>query len=70
MGTVGDAYDDAMAEGFFASLEGGLIERSKFPSYAQACMTVFTWIEGWYTPGPATVVWASVSQFFRAASHE
>lgn len=27
MGTVGDAYDNAMAESFFASLEGELIER-------------------------------------------
>lgn len=26
MGTVGDAYDNAMAESFFASLEGELIE--------------------------------------------
>ena len=30
MGTVGDAYDNAMAESFFASLEGELIERSTF----------------------------------------
>ena len=48
MGTVGDAYDNAMAESFFASLEGELIERSTFQSKAQARMAVFTWIEGWY----------------------
>ena len=34
MGTVGDAYDNAMAESFFASLEGELIERSTFQSKA------------------------------------
>lgn len=50
MGTVGDAYDNAMAESFFASLEGELIERSTFQSKAQARMEVFTWIEGWYNP--------------------
>ena len=50
MGTVGDAYDNAMAESFFASLEGELIERSTFQSKAQARMAVFTWIEGWYNP--------------------
>lgn len=39
-----------MAESFFASLEGGLIERSTFQSKAQTRMAVFTWIEGWYNP--------------------
>ncbi len=48
MGTVGDAYDNAMAESFFASLEAELIERHSFESKAQARMAVFTWIEGWY----------------------
>ena len=50
MGTVGDAYDNAMAESFFAGLEGELIERNSFQSKAQARMAVFTWIEGWYNP--------------------
>ncbi|QPS11415.1 IS3 family transposase [Delftia acidovorans] len=49
-GTVGDAYDNAMAESFFASLEAELIERHSFESKAQARMAVFTWIEGWYNP--------------------
>ncbi|AEF87702.1 Integrase catalytic region [Delftia sp. Cs1-4] len=40
--TVGDAYDNAMAESFFASLEAELIERHSFESKAQARMTVFT----------------------------
>lgn len=47
-GSVGDACDSAMAESFFASLEGELIERSTFPSKAQARMAIFTWVEGWY----------------------
>lgn len=50
MGTVGDAYDNAMAESFFASLEGELLERNSFRSKAEARMAVFTWIEGWYNP--------------------
>jgi len=50
MGTVGDAYDNAMAESFFASLEAELIERQSFKSKAQARMAVFNWIEGWYNP--------------------
>lgn len=47
---MGNAYDNAMAESFFASLEGELIERNSFQSKAQARMAVFTWIEGWYNP--------------------
>lgn len=50
MGTVGDAYDNAMAESFFASLEGELLERNSFRSKAEARMAVFSWIEGWYNP--------------------
>ncbi|OHX21900.1 hypothetical protein BI344_05195 [Chromobacterium sphagni] len=39
-----------MAESFFASLEGELIERNSFRSKVEARMAVFTWIEGWYNP--------------------
>ena len=48
MGSVGDAYDNAMAESFFATLECELIERSTFRSKAQARTAVFAWIEGRY----------------------
>jgi putative transposase len=50
MGTVGDAYDNAMAESFFASLECELLDRRCFPSKTEARLAVFTWIEGWYNP--------------------
>ncbi len=50
MGTVGDAYDNAMAESFFASLECELINRRVFKSKAEARLAIFTWIEGWYNP--------------------
>ena len=36
MGSVGDAYDNAMAESFFASLECELIDRRSWKSYADA----------------------------------
>jgi len=48
MGTVGDAYDNAMCESFFATLECELLERKKFPSRSEAKMAIFTFIEGWY----------------------
>ena len=50
MGSVGDAYDNAMAQSFFASLECELIDRRSWKSFAEARMAIFTWIEGWYNP--------------------
>jgi putative transposase len=51
MGSVGDAYDNAMCESFFATLECELLARRRFASQAQARMAVFSYIEGWYNPG-------------------
>jgi putative transposase len=50
MGTVGDAYDNAMAESFFASLECELIDRKSWKTKTEARLAVFTYIEGWYNP--------------------
>ena len=50
MGTVGDAYDNAIAESFFASLECELINRRIWQTKSQARLAVFTWIESWYNP--------------------
>ena len=50
MGSVGDAYDNAMAESFFATLECELIDRRVWETQTQARLAVFTWIEGWYNP--------------------
>ena len=50
MGSVGDAYDNAMAESFFASLECELLNRRSFKSKAEARTALFTYIEGWYNP--------------------
>ena len=50
MGSVGDAYDNAMAESFFSTLEAELLSRRRFASQAEARMACFTYIEGWYNP--------------------
>lgn len=49
-GSVGDAYDNAMAESFFATLECELIERNVFKTKTDARMALFGYIEGWYNP--------------------
>jgi putative transposase len=46
---VGDAYDNALAEGFFATLECELLDRQRFATQA-ARLAVFDYIEGWYNP--------------------
>jgi putative transposase len=50
MGSVGDAYDNAMCESFFATLECELLEHRRFASQAEAKMACFSFIEGWYNP--------------------
>ena len=50
MGSVGDAYDNALAESFFATLECELIDRHRFRNQAEARMAIFDFIEGWYNP--------------------
>ena len=50
MGTVGDAYDNAMAESFFATLECELIDRRVWKTHTEARLAIFTWIESWYNP--------------------
>lgn len=50
MGSVGDAYDNAMCESFFATLECELLARSRFKTQAEARSVVFQFIEGFYNP--------------------
>jgi putative transposase len=48
MGSVGDAYDNAMCESFFATLECELLDRQSFATQAEARMAVFDFVEGFY----------------------
>jgi hypothetical protein len=50
MGSVGDAYDNAMAESFFATLECELLARRRFKTQAEARMATFAFIEAFYNP--------------------
>ena len=46
MGSVGDAYDNAHCESFFAPLECELLDRRRFATQAEARLAVFEYIEG------------------------
>ncbi len=50
MGSRGDAYDNAMAESFFATLECVLLDKHRLASREEARMAIFDFIEGWYNP--------------------
>jgi putative transposase len=50
MGSVGDCYDNAMCESFFATLECELLDRVTLRTPAEARTAVFDFIEGWYNP--------------------
>ena len=48
MGSVGDCYDNAMCESFFATLECELLDRTRLADRDQAELAVFDFIEGFY----------------------
>ena len=48
MGSVGDCFDNAMAESFFATLECELLDRTCFLTKEQAEVEIFDFIEGFY----------------------
>ena len=48
MGSVGDCYDNALAESFFATLECELLDRHSFRHPVEARVAVFDFIEGFY----------------------
>ena len=50
LGPVGDTYDNAMCESFFATPKRELLDRRRFASQAEAKMACFSFIEGWYNP--------------------
>lgn len=49
-GSVGDSYDNAMAESFFSTLKTELIYRHTWATRHDAELAIFAWIEGWYNP--------------------
>jgi putative transposase len=48
MGSVGDCFDNALCESFFATLECELLDRQRFKTQVEARLAVFEFIEGFY----------------------
>lgn len=48
MGSVGDCFDNAVAESFFATLKVELLHRGEWPTRDAAKSAIFRFIETWY----------------------
>jgi putative transposase len=48
MGSIGDAYDNALCESFFHTLQLELLDQHHWTSRRQLAQAVFEWIETWY----------------------
>src|SRR5262245_35015255 len=54
VGSVGDAYDNALCESFFATLECELLDRHRFATQAVARLAVFDYLRGLVQSAPAS----------------
>ena len=50
MGSVGDCFDNSVAESFFGTLQLELLDEHHWHSRDQLANAIFDWIECWYNP--------------------
>ncbi len=50
MGTIGDCFDNSVAESFFATLQTEVLDRCNWPSRDELGQAVFAYIEVFYNP--------------------
>ena len=50
MGTIGDAFDNALCESFFGTLQLELLDQHHWSTRDELANAVFEWIEAWYNP--------------------
>jgi putative transposase len=50
MGSIGDCFDNSVAESFFGSLQLELLDEHHWHSREQLALAIFDWIEAWYNP--------------------
>jgi len=50
MGSVGDSFDNALAENFFSTLKVELVYRTSFRTREEAELELFRYVDGWYNP--------------------
>ena len=50
MSRKGDCWDNAVAESFFATIKGEMIDQRIFTTRAEAAAAIATYIDGFYNP--------------------
>lgn len=50
MGSIGDCYDNSVAEAFFATLQRELLDQHHWQTRDQLALAIFDWVETWYNP--------------------
>jgi putative transposase len=50
MGSVGDCFDNSVAESFFGTLQLELLDEHRWESRQHLALAIFDWIESWYNP--------------------
>ena len=50
MGSVGDSFDNALAENFFSTLKVERVYRTTYRTREEAELDIFRFIDGWYNP--------------------
>ena len=50
MGSIGDCFDNGLAESFFATLQTELIDRHTWTTREQLANALFAYLEGFYNP--------------------
>ena len=51
MGSIGDCFDNSVAEAFFSILQRELLDQHHWHTRDHLAGAIFEWIEGWYNPG-------------------
>jgi putative transposase len=65
MGSVGDCFDNAVAESFFGTLKVELLHRQAWPTRSAARSAIFRYLHAWYNPRRrhSTLGYVSPNQF-------
>ena len=50
MGSIGDAFDNSVAESFFGTLQLELLDEHHWETRRELAYAIFEWIEAWYNP--------------------
>jgi transposase InsO family protein len=57
-GTIGDAYDNAVVESFWARLQNELLDRRRWKTRVELANAIFEYLEIFHNRSDATAPWA------------